>query len=74
MILGSQWFHYFNCIYEVQNHILPYLTQNGADQTVVCSKTSMIAEASINEIWNIKSAVWVHLCLARKMGQSKDIT
>ena len=39
-----------------------------------CSKTGIIAEASINGIQNIKSAVWVHLCLAWKMGQSKDIT
>ena len=50
MILGSEWFHYFNCIYEVQSHILPYLTQNGAGQTAVCPKTGMIAEASINGI------------------------
>ena len=40
----------FNCIYEVQSHILPYLTQNGAGQTVVYSKTGIIAEASINGI------------------------
>ena len=41
---------------------------------VVCSKTGIIAETSINGIYNIKSAVWVRLCLAWKMGQSKDIT
>ena len=35
---------------KVQSHILPYLTQNGADQMVVGSKTSIIAEASINGI------------------------
>ena len=56
------------------SHILPYLTQNGAGQTAVCSKTGIIAEASISGIYNIKSAVWVHICLAWKMGQSKDIT
>ena len=30
--------------------ILPYLTQNGAGQMAVCSKTGIIAEASINGI------------------------
>ena len=32
----------------LMSHILPYLTQNGTGQTVVCSKTGIIAEASIN--------------------------
>ena len=42
-------------------------------QSINQSKTGIIAEASINGIKNIKSAVWVYLCLAWKMGQSKDI-
>ena len=50
-----------------------YLTQSGAGQRDVCSKMGIIAEWSINGIKNIKSAVRVHLCLAWKMGQSKDI-
>ena len=41
---------------------------------VVCSKNGIVVEASINWIQNIKSAVWVHLCLAWQMGKSKDIT
>ena len=54
--------------------MLPYLKQNGAGQTVVCSKTGIIAEASINGTSNIKSAVWVHFCLAWKMAQSRYIS
>ena len=34
----------------MKSHILPYSTQNGAGQTAVCSKTGVIAEASINGI------------------------
>ena len=73
MIFGSQGFHYSNYIYEVQSHILPYLAQNGTGQTVVCSKTGIIAEASINGTFNIKSAVCGPFCLVWKMRQSKYI-
>ena len=51
------------------SHTLPYLTQSGAGQRI-CSKTGN-AEGCINGIKNIKSALWVHLCLAWKMGAIK---
>ena len=58
---------------KVINQYSAYLTQSGAGQRDVCSKIGIIAEWSINGITNIKSAARVHLCLAWKMGQSKDI-